>query len=55
LAHAGEASVANGVLGYVGKEAFDEIEPGTSGWREMNMETGMVREPRPDAFMFVGA
>src|SRR5260370_20217807 len=41
--------------GEQGEPAFDEIEPGTTGWREVQMEPGMAGQPAVNPWGLVGA
>ena len=45
---------ANALLGDLGKEALDLINPRGTRWREMDMPVGMLQEPRFNAWRFVG-
>lgn len=49
-----ERSSTTGALGDEREEAFDLIEPGGVGWREVNVPTRPAGEPGPDLGMLVG-
>ncbi len=55
LTDAGEAAFANYVLSEFAEEALDEVEPGASGWRAMNVKSRTPCEPRFHFLVFVYA
>src|SRR3970282_1943987 len=55
LAHAGEAAIADDNLRQLAEETLDQIEPGRTGGREMQVEARVLREPVRDAFLRVAA
>jgi hypothetical protein len=44
----GERATPDGALGDEGEEAFDLVEPGSVGRREVNVPPRTAREPRSD-------
>ena len=52
--HAVEHTAADGVSGDQAEEAFDQVDPGGRGGREMEVEAGMAFEPGLDLGVLVG-
>ena len=50
----GEAAGADHIARQVGEEAFDKIEPGRGGRREMHLEARPLVRPRAHLRMLVG-
>ena len=48
-----ESTATQAFLGELAEEAFNDIEPGTAGRREMHMEPGVPFQPILHLFMFV--
>ena len=48
-----KATASDLFLSYVSKEAFDHVEPGSTGRSEMNMEAGMLLQSGLHRGMFV--
>lgn len=42
---AGVVAPADALCGDLSEEAFDEVHPGRAGWREMQLETWVFRQP----------
>ena len=54
LAHAAEAAGQNRLLAQVSEEVFDQIHPGRTGGRKMQLEARMACQPALDDGMFMG-
>jgi hypothetical protein len=49
-----EHAAADAIAGDQAEEAFDLVEPGRRGGREMHVETGMLGQPSLDRRVFMG-
>src|SRR5271165_5507858 len=54
LAHAAEAAGKDRLLAQVSEEAFDQVHPGRTGGRKMQLEARMACQPALDDGMFMG-
>ena len=50
---AAKAAVANHIAGEIGEEAFDKIQPGAPGRREVAVDAWMTVDPTADTFMLM--
>lgn len=49
-----EDTAPQAASGQGGEEAFDSVQPGCRGWREMDHPSGMIGEPFQDVGLLVG-
>ena len=54
LRYSGKYAPAQALTGQVAEEAFNHIEPGGGGGREMDVEAGVFLQPLLDLGMLVG-
>ena len=54
IADARVTASPNALCRDLGEEAFDKVQPGRAGWREMQLEARVARKPRLDLRRLVG-
>ena len=54
LSHALEPAASQALLRQIPKPAFDQVQPGAAGRREVHVKPRVTREPAPDLGMLVG-
>ncbi len=54
IVDAGVTAPADALCRDLGKEAFDQVEPGRACWREVQLEARVLRQPCPDLGRLVG-
>ena len=54
IVDAGVSAPVDALCRDLGKEAFDQVEPGRACWREVQLEARVLRQPCPNLGRFVG-